>query len=106
VPGERPLLLTILCVIGFLASPIGILASFSVLLPAPLLLLAKSIIALVCYIGMWNMKRWAVVVYGLAIGAINILEYLMFQNVGAFLVDLIFPGLVLAAGIYCYDRMT
>jgi hypothetical protein len=67
-PARRPVLITIICVIGFIGVPASLLLLFSdriSLLPSwyPALLAVSALIGLVCIIGLWMMRRWAVYTY-------------------------------------------
>jgi hypothetical protein len=108
-PGKRPLILTILCILEFVFTPVGILAALSGMLPAPILILGKSGIRFVAALGMWNMKKWGVYMYGIGIGAVCLIEFMAFQNYAnafaAFLIDLIYPGFVFAVGLYNLSKM-
>lgn len=84
--GKRPLLVTIFCILGFIAVPIVL---FGMLVPSvrdvliqrhgvlyvPITLLT-TILALAGLIGYWTMKKWGVYVYA-AMVVITIIYYLI-----------------------------
>jgi hypothetical protein len=65
---KRPIAITIICVIGFIGAAISISVIFSSVASGigawyPPYLALASIVGLVCMIGLWMMKKWAVFVY-------------------------------------------
>jgi hypothetical protein len=67
-PTGRPVLITILCIVGFIGLPmtVWLIVSGSAAAVAPwypLLLGVSGIVGLVCLIGLWMMRRWAVYAY-------------------------------------------
>jgi|SRR5271155_3301974 len=64
----RPVLITIVCIIGFIGVPAAIFLMFSNAVSAlpgwyPPLLGVSALIGLVCMIGLWLMRKWAVYTY-------------------------------------------
>jgi hypothetical protein len=67
-PHERPILIIIICVIGFFAAALSVPAFFMVAMLSlppwyPVLLGISTVIGLACLIGLWMMRKWAVYTY-------------------------------------------
>lgn len=63
---ERPLLITIICIIGFVGSIFILPNALMLMQHYPIIgvpLFISSTIGLACMIGLWKMKRWAGIVY-------------------------------------------
>jgi len=93
---KRPLLITIICVLGIL----GAVGSLLVLLSDqakevgewyPPFLAFTSTVGAICFIGFWKMKRWAVYLY---VGLVLLNQFVMWTmgvwNLGALLIPLVF----------------
>ncbi|RTL70536.1 MAG: hypothetical protein EKK41_12555 [Hyphomicrobiales bacterium] len=75
LPPGRPVLISILCVVGFLGLPMTVWlivsgAAAGVAPWYPLLLGVSGIVGLVCLVGLWMMRKWAVYAYA-AFAVIN-----------------------------------
>ncbi|HTF03596.1 MAG TPA: hypothetical protein VK826_06195 [Bacteroidia bacterium] len=108
---ERPVVITVFCVLGF----IGAAVVFPFMLTdlyakvahkigewyTPFLLLS-SVVGLICMIGLWMMKKWAVYLYtGMTIlGQIVIITWGDWTPLG-----IIMPGIVIAVGFNHIDKM-
>ena len=67
-PRARPVVVTILCIFGFLGIPLTVWMIFSGAVSGiapwyPALLGASTVIGLICLIGLWMMRKWAVYLY-------------------------------------------
>jgi len=65
---KRPVIITILCVLAFLGVIGSIFLIFSDISQGigawyPPYLAASCIIGLICFIGLWEMKKWSVILY-------------------------------------------
>lgn len=67
-PSERPIAITIICVLGFIGAALTIPLIFSSAAGAigawyPPYLALSAVVGLVCMIGLWKMMKWSVFVY-------------------------------------------
>lgn len=104
----RPTALTIICVLGFLGAILTIPAFFASLrLPIgawyPPFLLLSGVIGLVCMIGLWKMKRWAVFTYT---GFVILNQIILMITGNWSFLALLLPGIVIAIGFKYLPRMT
>ena len=65
---KRPIIMTVVCVLGFISSILTILMIFSEAAPKigkwyPPYLLITGVIGFICMIGFWKMKKWAAYIY-------------------------------------------
>jgi hypothetical protein len=104
---KRPLAITIICCIGFIGGLTAIPMAFSPQAQAighlyPLFLLLSAVIGLICFGGLWMMRRWSVIAYtSLAIVSQATLIALGTWSVTA----LVVPGLVTAICLFYYRSM-
>ena len=107
---ERPVLVTVICILGFLGVPLTFLLSILTLVPEfaaltgqvfPIWYSVFSIVLAVLYlvglIFIWKMKKWALVCYTtlviadyIAMFSIGIASYLMLATISSYLLP---PGL-------------
>ena len=75
---QRPVAITIICVIGVLGALVTVPLIFSAAATGiapwyPFVLAASAVIGLACMVGLWLMRRWAVYVYTAMFVAVQIL---------------------------------
>ena len=64
--GNRPIIISIAVILGMIGAVLGLIASITAIAVFPLvgvIALIISLIQIAILIGLWNMKRWALVVY-------------------------------------------
>ena len=64
--GNRPIIITIAVILGMIGAVIGLIGSIAVIAVFPLvgvIALIISLIQIAILMGLWNMKRWALMVY-------------------------------------------
>jgi len=103
----RPLAISVLCVIGFIAAELSFVWFFSSDAAAdgtwyPPYLAISSVLSLACLIGVWQMKRIAA--YSYAVLFITN-QPIMWLLGGWHLVGFIIPGLFTAIALYYSNRM-
>ncbi len=66
-PHERPTAITVVCILGFIGAALVLPALFLVAHKMPGWYVGytgvASVVGLACLIGLWKMKRWAVIAY-------------------------------------------
>ncbi len=107
---RRPLAITLVCLLGGVAV---FVASAQVVmrwrlmsqesLAGSIAALAGLIISAACLYGLWRMKRWAVLVFALALGARLI--YGVFGGPPLNVARLVGPALILGVGLAYWRRM-
>ncbi len=107
---RRPVAITLVCLLGGVAV---LVASAQVVtrwrlmsqesLAGSIAALAGLIISAACLFGLWRMKRWAVLVFALALGA-RIL-YGLFGGPPLSVARLVGPALILGVGLVYWKRM-
>lgn len=104
---ERPLAITIVCIIGFLGALVAVPLIFSDLAKSigswyPFYLAISSIIGLACFVGFWKMKKLAVFIY---IGFVGLNQIILLVtgnwNIGALLI----PGVIISIALYYSKKM-
>ena len=105
---ERPIIITIICIIGFLGAlgSINIIFSESAItLGATYMtyLMVSIIVGLFCMVGFWKMKKWAVYTYaGMTAFGQGVLVSLDLWSLKAFIV----PAIIILIVSAYIDRMT
>jgi len=64
--GNRPIIITIAVILGMIGAVLGLIASITAIAVFPLvgvIALIISLIQIAILMGLWNMKRWALIVY-------------------------------------------
>ncbi len=107
---KRPLLITLICLLGggaVLVAAAQVATRWGLMLRESLAgsiaAVAGLIISAACLYGLWRMKRWAVLVFALALGA-RIL-YGLFGGPPLSVDRLVGPGLILGVGLVYWKRM-
>jgi hypothetical protein len=104
---ERPIAITIICVLGFIGAALTIPLIFSDIAKAvgawyPPYLALSAVVGFVCMIGLWKMLKWSVFVYT----AFVILNQVVMMAMGVWNVfGLLIPAIVIAIGFTYLSRM-
>jgi hypothetical protein len=104
---ERPVAITIICVLGFIGAALSILVIFSEAARAigawyPPYLAFSAVVGFVCMIGLWKMMKWAVFAYT----AFVILNQVVLFSMGAWnIFALVIPAIVIAIGFAYLSKM-
>lgn len=64
--GNRPIIISIAVILGMIGAVLGLIASITAIAVFPLvgvIALIISLIQIAILMGLWNMKRWALIVY-------------------------------------------
>ena len=107
-PGTRPTSITVVCILGFLGAAVTVPLLFAPTTRAlaawyPPYLGATAVVGFACMIGLWKMKRWAVMVYV----AMTLANQVILLATGLWNpLALIVPAIVAAIGIMNLKRMT
>jgi uncharacterized membrane protein YidH (DUF202 family) len=108
----RPVIITALCVVGFLLFAISFKRYLTIIVPIArqtygeamaTCLVATWVLTIVSFVGYWRMAKWGVWLYGILIvvgTGFGIANSIPFNAVG-----IIVPGLVLTIGMVYYKRM-
>lgn len=97
---KRPILITIICILGIIGAAFTILLIFSDEAKAignwyPPYLAFSAITGCICFIGFWLMKKWSLIVYIGFVALNQIVLYMMnVWNYQALLIPLIFIVLI------------
>ena len=107
-PAARPVAITVICILGFIGAALAIPLIFSEAARGigpwyPPYLGFTTVVGLICMIGLWKMKKWAVFLYT-AIVAVNqvILFSMGLWNPFA----LILPAIVIAIAFAYISKMS
>jgi hypothetical protein len=106
---ERPTIITVICIIGFIG------AGFSLVLLAmwdtlarkigpwyPPFLLAAAAVGMVCFLGMWRMRKWSVLLYT----GVTVLNQVVMLWQGAWNpMALLIPAVVIGIGFSQFNKM-
>jgi hypothetical protein len=104
---ERPVAITIICVLGFIGAALTIPLIFSGIARAigawyPPYLALSAVVGFVCIIGLWKMMKWAVFVYT----AFVILNQVVLMTMGIWnIFALVIPAIVIAIGFIYLSKM-
>jgi hypothetical protein len=95
---DRPTIITIVCVLGFIGALVTIPAIFSDVARNvgawyPPFLAIGGIVGLISILGLWKMKKWAVLLY--TAGAV-IIQIVLLAMGHWNVIALVFPGIVIA----------
>ncbi len=108
---ERPMAITVICIINFIGAPLEMLASFSyeqhpvVSIPSwyPAFMCMSGALRLGCMIGLWRMSRMAF--YTLIVYMCGILAILLIVAPGTFLFGFIPFGIQAAIGVIYFHKL-
>ena len=103
----RPVAITVICILGFIGAALAIPLIFSSGASAigawyPPYLALSSVIGLVCMIGLWQMRKWAVYLYT----AFCVLNQVVLMAMGVWTIfALVIPAIVIAIGFAYISKM-
>ena len=106
-PTERPVAITVICVLGFIGAAITIPLIFSNAASSiggwyPPYLAFSAAVGLACMIGMWKMKKWGAYTYTGIVG----LNQLVLLAMGVWnIVSLLVPAIVVAIALTHVKKM-
>ena len=104
---KRPVIITVICVLGFIGSIFSIPLIFSEAARSigawyPLSLAFSTLVGLVSMIGFWMMKKWGVITY-MALFAIN---QVIFITASIWTISsVVLPGIVIIIGLLNFEDM-
>ena len=107
---KRPAIITLACVLGFIMIVYFIQLSFSNIVEDggwyPNYLGLSTLLSLVCMVGIWQMKKWAVFAYT-ALTIINQVTLFLLLGIGPWnTTELIIPALVIAVALAHVKKMS
>lgn len=105
---QRPVAITVICILGFIGAALSIPLIFSSAASNvggwyPPVLGISALIGFVCMIGLWKMKKWAVFLYTAMCVVIQILLFSMHVWTPF---SLLFPAIIIAIGFAYLSRMS
>ena len=105
--GKRPVAITVICVLGFIGAALTIPLIFSDLARRvgdwyPPYLGFSAVLGLICMIGLWQMKKWAVYVYT---GMVVLNQVVLFAMEVWSPMAIIVPAIVIAIAFAHINKM-
>ena len=106
-PSTRPTAITVICVIGFIGALIVLPVIFTDAARRigawyPPALAFSAVVGLICMVGLWQMRRWAVFTYA----AFCVLNQIVLISMGVWSpFALILPGIVVAISFSYLSKM-
>ena len=106
-PKQRPLAISIICILGFIGAALIIPVTFSEAAKEvgnwyPPYIACSGLLGFICMIGLWKMKKWAAYGYAVFVVINQLVMYLM----GVWTVpSLIIPGIVTGIALGYLDSM-
>ena len=103
----RPTAITVICIIGFIGSAVSLPMLFTNAVKQigswyPPYMGITVIMGLICMIGLWKMKSWAIYAYILLFG----INQIVFISMGVWnIASIIIPGIVIGIALYHLKRM-
>lgn len=104
---KRPVIITVICVLGFIGSLLNFLMIFSEVAKnngswyTPYLIFL-GIIGLICMVGLWKMKKWASYVY---IGVLILNQFILIAMGTWNVVELVFPAVLVGVILSQVNKM-
>jgi uncharacterized membrane protein (DUF2068 family) len=104
---KRPILITVICILGFIGAAVAIPMIFSDISRSigawyPPYLAFGAVIGLICMIGLWMMKKWSIIVYT----AFFVVNQVVFLAMGVWtILALLIPVIVIAIGFSQFSKM-
>ena len=104
---QRPVAITIICILGFIGAALSIPLIFSSAAANigswyPPLLGISAVVGLICMIGLWKMKKWAVFLYTALCVVIQVVLFTMHVWTPF---SLVFPAIIIAIGFAYLSKM-
>ena len=105
---QRPVAITVICILGFIGAALTIPLIFSSTVQSigswyPPYLGASAVVGLICMVGLWKMKKWAVFLYTLLVVINQVVLFTMgVWNPFALLI----PVIIIAIGFANLSKMT
>jgi hypothetical protein len=105
---QRPVAITVICILGFIGAALSIPLIFSSAASNiggwyPPFLGLSAVVGLICMIGLWMMKKWAVFLYTAMCVAIQVVLFAMHIWTPF---SLLFPVIIIAIGFAYLSRMS
>jgi hypothetical protein len=105
---QRPVAITVICILGFIGAALSIPLIFSSAAANiggwyPPVLGVSAIVGLICMIGLWKMKKWAVFLYT---GMCIVIQIIMFSMHLWTPFALLFPAIIIAIGFAYLSKMS
>jgi hypothetical protein len=105
---QRPVAITVICILGFVGAALSIPVVFSSTASNiggwyPPVLGLSAVVGLICMIGLWKMKKWAVFLYTAMVVVIQIVLFSM-HLWNPF--SLLFPAIIIAIGFAYLAKMS
>jgi hypothetical protein len=107
-PAARPVAITVICILGFIGAALTLPLIFSSTASAvgswyPAFLGLSAAVGLVCMIGLWKMKKWAVFLYT----ALLVVSQIVLFSMGLWSpFSLLVPAIIVAIGFAYLSKMT
>lgn len=104
---KRPVVITVICILGFIGAAVTIPMIFSDIAKAigawyPPYLAFTTVIGLACMVGLWMMKKWGIIVYA-GFFAVN---QVVLLTMGVWnVLSLIIPAIVIVIGLLQFSKM-
>jgi hypothetical protein len=104
---KRPIAITVICILGFLGVALSIPLIVSDIAGMvgpwyPPYLALGVVVGLACMVGLWMMKKWAVIAYTMMI----VINQVVMLAMGVWnVMAIIIPGIVIAIGFSYFSRM-
>ena len=105
---QRPVAITIICILGFIGAALSVPLIFSTAAANiggwyPPLLGISAVIGLICMIGLWKMKKWAVFLYTALCVVIQVILFTMHLWTPF---SLLFPAIIIAISFAYLSKMS
>ena len=105
---NRPTVITVICILGFIGAALTIPLIFSNATRSigswyPAYLGASAVVGLICMVGLWKMKKWAVFLYTL-LAAVN--QVVLFSMAVWNPFALLIPVVIIAIGFANLSKMS
>ncbi|HZE58347.1 MAG TPA: hypothetical protein VE031_10875 [Chthoniobacterales bacterium] len=105
---QRPVAITVICILGFIGAALSIPVIFSSAASNiggwyPPVLGISALVGVICMIGLWKMKKWAVFLYTAMVVVIQIVLFSMHLWAPF---SLLFPAIIIAIGFAYLSRMS
>jgi hypothetical protein len=105
---QRPVAITVICILGFIGAALSLPVIFSSGASNiggwyPPVLALSAVVGLICMIGLWKMKKWAVFLYTAMVIVIQIVLFSMHLWTPF---SLLFPAIIIAIGFAYLSRMS